>query len=82
MRRFKTVISILSILLLHQISSAQIPSPKDFLGFEVGDAKKLADMHQIIDYFHQLDAASDRVTVEEVGKTTGGNPFIVAILEV
>lgn len=80
MKRFKIEFSILLIVLLHQIAPAQIPSPKDFLGFEIGEARKLADMYQIIDYFQQLDAASDRIRVEEVGKTTEGNPFIVAYI--
>ena len=80
MRSSKFTISILSILILFQLASAQIQSPEDFLGFKVGTAKKLADMHQIIDYFKQLDAASDRIVVEEVGKTTEGNLFIVAYI--
>ncbi len=37
-------------------------------------------MHQIIDYFHLLDKASRRVHVQEMGKTTMGNPFIIAII--
>jgi len=80
MKRFKFTISFLSILILFQLASAQIQSPEDFLGFKVGTAKKLADMHQIIDYFKQIDATSDRIFVEEVGKTTEGNPFIVAYI--
>ena len=80
MKRFKFIISLLSILIFFQISSAQIQSPEDFLGFRVGTDKKLADMHQIVDYFQQLDAASDRIVLEEVGKTTEGNPFIVAYI--
>lgn len=80
MKRLKFGTSILSILILYQILIAQIPSPKDFLGFEVGEAKKLADMHQIIDYFQQLDAVCDRILVEDIGKTTEGNPFIVAYI--
>jgi hypothetical protein len=80
MRKAKLIFIILLFFFFAQIISAQIPSPKDFLGFEVGEAKKLADMNQIIDYFKQLDAASDRILVEEVGKTTESNPFIVAYI--
>lgn len=80
MKRCIFLISVLLILFLFQLASAQIQSPEDFLGFKIGTAKKLADMHEIIDYFQQLDAASDRILVAEIGKTTEGNPFIVAYI--
>jgi len=58
----------------------QIPKPEDVLGFKVGSDRQVADMHQIIDYFRMLGKESDRILVKEVGKTTMGNPFIVAII--
>jgi hypothetical protein len=60
--------------------AAQVTSPEQYLGFKVGTDKKLADMFQIIEYFQMLDEQSDRISVKEVGKTTEGNPFIVAII--
>ncbi|MFQ6069968.1 MAG: M14 metallopeptidase family protein [Candidatus Aminicenantales bacterium] len=66
--------------LINSSFSATIPAPEDVLGFKVGTDRKLADMHHIIDYFHRLDRASRRVVVREVGKTTMGNPFIVAVI--
>jgi hypothetical protein len=71
---------VLSFLLFVPISSAQVTSPEQFLGFKVGTDKMLADMAQIIAYFERLDEQSDRIVVEKVGKTTEGNPFIVAII--
>jgi|Deesub1362A_J573_1020465.scaffolds.fasta_scaffold00085_34 hypothetical protein len=59
---------------------AKIPKPEDFLGFKVGTARRLADMHQIIEYFKLLDKASERIVVQEAGKTTLGNPFIYALI--
>ena len=35
---------------------------------------------QIVSYFHALDAASDRVVVEEIGKSVEGRPMILAII--
>ncbi len=61
-------------------SAADIPSPASFLGFQPGADGVLADWHQIAGYFHKLDQASDRVRVEEVGQTTEGLPFLVAII--
>jgi len=58
----------------------QVPKPEDVLGFKIGTDRQVADMHQIIDYFQKLGQGSDRILVKEVGKTTMGNPFIVAII--
>lgn len=67
------------VLLLTLITSAQIvPSPKDTLGFTPGDDRKLASWAQVVDYFKKLDAASDRMVFEEIGKTTMGAPFVYA----
>ena len=54
---------------------AQIPAPKDTLGFTPGDDRKLASWASIVDYFKKLDVASDRVMFEEIGKTTMGNSY-------
>src|SRR6185436_10063657 len=55
-------------------------TPSAVLGFKVGEDRKLADWSQIVGYFKKLDAASDRVSVEEVGKTTEGLPFLVVTI--
>ncbi len=57
-----------------------VPTPKDTLGFTPGDDRKLASWASIVDYFKQLDKASDRMTFEEVGKTTMGAPFVFATI--
>src|SRR5678815_4682078 len=59
---------------------AQVPAPKDTLGFTPGDDRKLASWVSIVDYFKKLDAASDRVMFEEIGKTTMGAPFVYATI--
>ncbi len=58
--------------------SAQVPTPKNVLGFTPGDDRKLASWAQTVDYFKKLDAASDRMAFEEIGKTTMGAPFVYA----
>ncbi len=60
--------------------AAQIPSPKSVLGFHPTDDKTIADWRQIGDYFTKLDKASNKITVKEIGKTTNGNPLIVAFI--
>ena len=59
---------------------AQVPSPKDVIGFTPGDDRKLASWASIVDYFKRLDAASNRVMFQEIGKTTMGAPFVYATI--
>ncbi|HEX6178624.1 MAG TPA: M14 metallopeptidase family protein [Thermoanaerobaculia bacterium] len=57
-----------------------IQSPSQFLGFEVGGDRKLADYKQITSYFRALDAASPRVGIEVLGKTVLGAEMIMAVI--
>ena len=59
---------------------AQLPAPKDVIGFTPGDDRKLASWASIVEYFKKLDAASDRVMFEEIGKTTKGASFVYATI--
>lgn len=67
------------ILLFSSIVVAQ-PTPRSVLGFVPTDDKTIADWPQITDYFAKLDAASPKVLVREIGKTTLGKPMIVAFI--
>jgi hypothetical protein len=58
----------------------KIPAPRDVLGFTPGDDRKLASWAQVNEYFKRLDAASDRVRFEEIGKTTMNAPFVYATI--
>ncbi len=57
-----------------------IPSPASSLGFPIGTERRLVEWDVITRYFRTLDAASDRVLVRELGRTTNGNPFLVAFI--
>ncbi len=57
-----------------------IPSPETVLGFKIGEDRKLAGWEKFVAYFQLLDAASDRVKVEELGQTTLKRPFIAATI--
>src|SRR5881392_39317 len=57
-----------------------IPAPKDVLGFTPGDDRKLASWAKVVEYFQKLDATSDRVKLEEIGKSTMGAPFVYATI--
>lgn len=59
---------------------AQVPSPSQFLKLDIGKDRVLADYAQIRNYFRALDAASPRVEVEVLGKTTLGEEMIMAVI--
>jgi len=80
MRKQKIFLVLIVLLFLSRFVAAEVTSPEEYLGFKVGEDKKLADMIQIVEYFRMLDQESDRIFVQEVGRTTMGNPFIVAII--
>jgi hypothetical protein len=60
--------------------SRQIPSPAEVLGFTPGDDRKLASWNQVIAYFTALSKTSDRVKFEELGKSTMGQPYVMATI--
>ncbi len=70
----------LVLVLSFAVSAQNVPTPKSVLGFHPTDDRTIADWKQITDYFAKLDAASDKVKVEEIGKTTLGKPQIVAFI--
>lgn len=76
-----SVFLFLVVLSFSQVSAfTQVPSPNTILGFTPTDDKTIADWTQITSYFSRLDAASNRVAVREIGKTTLGKPLIVAFI--
>ncbi|MCX8169373.1 MAG: M14 family metallopeptidase [Candidatus Methanomethylicia archaeon] len=62
------------------MSSNKILHPKEFFGFEIGEDRKLARWDKIVEYFYHLAENSNKIKVVELGKTTEGNPFILAYI--
>jgi Zinc carboxypeptidase len=60
--------------------AAVVPAPREVLGFNPGDDRKLADWSRIVGYFERLDTASARVSVLRLGLSTEQRPFIVAVI--
>jgi hypothetical protein len=54
-----------------------IPTPEKFLGFRVGEDKKLARWDKIVEYLRIVSNGSDRLRFRELGKSTNNNPFIL-----
>src|SRR6185436_13951232 len=72
--------ALLALLLATSAPAATIQSPNDFLKLDIAADKVLADYKQISSYFRALDDASPRVAVETLGKTTLGEPMIMAVI--
>ena len=68
------------VLCIAAAAPAQVRSPSQFLGIDVGADRTLADYHQITRYFQHLAAQSPRVELDTIGATTNGNPFILAVI--
>ncbi|MBV8859824.1 MAG: peptidase M14 [Acidobacteria bacterium] len=60
--------------------AGRVPTPRDLLGFDPGDDRKVADWKQITDYFGRLGARGGRVRVQTVGTSTLGRPLIAAFI--
>ncbi len=54
-----------------------IPTPAQFLGYQIGEQHTRHD--RLVEYFKELDRLSDRVTVEEIGKTFEQRAQIAAV---
>ena len=69
-------------LTLHTFAAldAQLPTPREHLGFEVGADRQLADWAQIVGYFEKLAVASPEVELDTLGPSTQGRPLILATI--
>ena len=67
-------------LVLPSTLAAQAPAPSDVFGFEPGDDYKLASYDQLLEYYRQLDAASPRVVLQEIGNTVLGRPLLLLLI--
>jgi len=73
-------VALLLLLALSLPAHAALPTPEEFAGFRMGEEGKLVRWEKIVEYYQLADQESDRVTVQELGKSTLGNPFILAVI--
>lgn len=59
------------------LAGQNVPTPESHFGFEIGADRKLADWTQLSAYYEQLAGSSSRVTVDTLGSTTKGRPFVM-----
>ncbi|MFQ6617160.1 MAG: M14 family metallopeptidase, partial [Fidelibacterota bacterium] len=78
--RFFVLFIIAAAILPGPVVGQILPSPEAVFGFRMGTDRKLIDWNQIVEYFSILDEGSDKIMVQELGKTTLGKPFLLAII--
>ncbi|HYK76108.1 MAG TPA: M14 metallopeptidase family protein [Daejeonella sp.] len=71
MRKFYHSLTLILFLSL-TVCLAQIPTPKEHFGFNIGDDYQLANYTQTEAYFKKLAASSDRVKLVDIGLTEEG----------
>src|SRR5437870_8084753 len=62
------------------VRAQTVPAPESVLGHKPGDDFYLANYDESRDYFHKLAAASDRIKMITVGKTTRGLDWEIAVI--
>jgi murein tripeptide amidase MpaA len=60
--------------------AAQVPSPKQFLGHEIGEDRYLCNFTDLMRYFRAVDERSDRVRLIELGRTSYGQTMAMAVI--
>ena len=59
---------------------SDVPTPEAVLGYRVGADYKLASYDESITYFRRLDAASERLELVEIGRTSFNRPWYIAFV--
>ncbi len=80
MRILTSALALLVLLVVTPTAQNRVTAPQDQFGFALGDDYQLANYTKIADYWRKLDAESDRMVVQEIGKTAEGRPHLMAIV--
>ena len=79
--RWSTFIGLLiCAVLMQDIAHAQLMPPEEVLGFQVGTDYKVAGWQTVSDYMRHVAENSDRILLEEIGKTTEGNDLLMVLI--
>ena len=70
----------LSPLVDHLPAATTVPSPRDVLGHDIGEPRKLDYYEDLLKYYRALAAKSPRVRIIDTGKTEEGRPTVVVLI--
>ncbi len=70
------------LVLAFSLAAAQgkITSPKEQFGFNIGDDYHVVNYSQLVAYWQKLDKESNRMILEDIGKTAEGKSMIMAVI--
>ncbi len=74
------VLLIAAFFLPHLYAQNKITTPKEAMGYDAGEDYFLASFTQLVDYWKKLAQESERISLEEIGKTAEGRPLYMAII--
>ena len=74
------IVSLICAVFLQVPAHAQLMSPEEVLGFQVGADYKVAGWQTVSDYMRHVAEHSDRILLEELGTTTEGNDFLMLLI--
>jgi hypothetical protein len=57
---------------------SHVQTPQQFFGFRIGTDGELARYPKILEYLQHLSKSTNRIKYQELGKTTMGNPYVLA----
>jgi hypothetical protein len=73
-----TLLSILLLLSLSDLLTAQLQSPSEFLGYEIGE--RWTPHHLVMDYMRHVAEESDKVTLEQYGFTNENRELVYLVI--
>lgn len=76
----KRSLAVAALTILAAGAQAQVPTPESVLGHKPGDDFYLATYEDSLGYFRKLAAASQRIKLVDVGKTTQGREWFIAFI--
>jgi hypothetical protein len=79
-KQWTTLPQFMSPLVDHLPKAAGVPTPKDVLGYYIGEPKRLTRVADISKYYRALAAASKRVKILSAGTTDEGRECLVAVI--
>jgi len=77
--RPRSLLGLLSLFLIlpSWVAAQGIPTPENHFGHEIGADRKLVNWEGAVEYYRMVGERSDRVNVQEVGRTTDERPFLL-----
>src|SRR5262245_21327788 len=74
------ILRIACVLLAAWSAFAAVPTPASFFGHPIGADRTVLDWDKVVAYFQALAKSSDRIRVDELGKTADGRPSIAGTI--